>query len=61
MMMRVTRFTYELNKTQKQVANCDLNDFAPDPVLYQIFQPLDGIPEGNLRYMRNALAGLCYR
>ena len=38
-----------------------LNDFVPDPTLYQIFSPLDVIPEGNLGYIRNTVTGLYYR
>ena len=50
-----------MNNLKKQVANCVLNDFVPDPILYNIFRSVEVLPEGNLGYVRNGLTGLYYR
>ena len=52
---------YQMNNLKKQVANCVLNDFVPDPILYNIFRSVEVLPEGNLGYVRNGLTGLYYR
>ena len=52
---------YQMNNLKKQVANCVLNDFVPDPILYNIFRNVEILPEGNLGYVRNGLTGLYYR
>ena len=52
---------YQVNNLKQQVANCVLNDFVPDPTLYQVFSPLDAVPEGNLGFIRNTVTGLYYR
>ena len=39
---------YQMNNITKQVQNCVLHDFVPDPSLYALFIPMDAQFEGNI-------------
>ena len=44
---------YQMNNITKQVQNCVLHDFVPDPSLYALFIPMDAHFEGNMGFVRN--------